>query len=428
MAVLTAALLITGCSERENNIAVPESYDTSSLVFTIGHEFSRQLGFIMFAEYQDDPKMYGKVYVPAGYQGPNLGTPYPTLYLLSPYGETEDFYYNHGLKDVADRLISEGVIKPMIIVCMSGSNSYGGSFYGSKDAGGDFTDIIGEIQGISDTGSLIDYVDAVFNTYSDNRHGAGVGRNNRAISGVGVGGYGAMRIAIMHDENFSSVSAVSAPLDFDGATGTGGFVPLFKNIIANLDTTGIGLDSAYRAMDTSFTFPVRSMIFSAAASFTPTDTEYVNPYYQPFNPLSTDPWGWLAADTMKIGDSATYFQPQGPENPHKFHLPFDQNGDVYNPIWSLWLNENPESLLVNNSGALDNTDIMLLTSADGVDPQFQFEQQTLDFETYLKAQGISVDDSTFSGYDGYQATGDRFMYDLFEVILKFHSDNFVLPQ
>lgn len=424
---LALGTFLINCSEREQNVPTLVEYDNSSLIFTDNHEFLDELGFIMYAEYRADPKLYFKVYTPPGYRGPNLGTPYPVLFLLSPYSETNDFYFNHGLRDVADRLIAEGEIDPMVIVCINGSNSYGGSFYGNSWAGGFITDIIGDIQDSVATGRLIDYIDAVYNTVSDKRHGTGAGRMARAISGVGVGGYGAMRVAITYDENFSAVSAISAPLDFDGASGNGGFVPLFDEVINRLDTTVVGADSAFKLMDTSFTYPIRTMLFAAATNFSPHDTFYINPEYIPRGPYNQDP-KWVAADTLMINDNTTFFYPEGINTPMRFHLPFDSHGDPYNPIWQLWLRENPENLLASNPGALDNTAILLLTSADGADPVLQFDQQTLDFAAHLQAQGISFNDSTFSGYPGFPATDNRFLFDVFSDILKFHSRNFEIPE
>ncbi len=427
--VMAVAIISTGCSDRGDTIT-PITYDNSSLVWTIGHEYHQELGFTMFPEIKIDPKMYGKVYTPPGYDNPGQGRPYPVLILLSPFNETDEFYFNHGLKDVADRLISEGRIEPMIIICMNGRNSYGGTFYADASASGKYTTILGDIEGEISTGTLIDYIDGVFNTLSDARHGDGMGRKNRAISGVGVGGYGAMRLAVMHSENYSSVSAISAPLDFDGSGGTGGFVPLFQNIINELDTTALGLDSTYKIMDTSFNSPVRNLIFAGATSFSPHDTSYVNPEFLPYNPpYIVEPNGiWQSSDTLQITDQETYLKPYGEDRPFKFHMPFDKTGAAYDPIWQLWLDNNIPNLMANYPGALDTTAIMLLTSADAPDELFGFDQQTLDFADYLTSQGIAYNDTSFAGYPGFPADGNAILFDILGRILEFHSRNFETPE
>ncbi len=428
VALLAVGTLLISCSERTENVANFTEYDTTSLVWDFGHEFINELSFIMFDQYRVDRRLFGKIYTPPGYKGPNLGSPYPVLYLLSPYGESDDFYFNHGLRSVADRLIAEGKIEPMIIVCIDGSNSYGGSFYSDSWGGGFLTEAIGDVKNDAALGSLIDYIDAVYNTISDNRHGAGEGRKNRGISGVGVGGYGAVRIGIVHDENFSALSAISAPLDFDGQSGNGGFVPLFETVVSNLDTTALGLRQTYLNMDTSFTFPLRTMFFAAASNFSPHDTMYIDTHYVARSQTYIGIEYWYAGDTLEITDTTTYFYPDGPNAPLRFHLPFDENGDPYDPIWQLWLRENPENLLAMNPGALDNTEILLLTSSDGSNPVFDFNQQTLDFQAYLQSQGIAFNSSNFAGYEGYDASGSRLLYDLFETILIFHSANFERPE
>ena len=69
----------------------------------------------------------------------------------------------------------------------------------------------------------------------------------------------------------------------------------------------------------------------------------------------------------------------------------------------------------------DSTDILLMTTADA---KFNFYQQTLDFSRHLNDLSIEHNLNTYSGYDGYEATGERFFYDILQDILKFHSDRF----
>ncbi|MCP4704361.1 MAG: esterase family protein [candidate division Zixibacteria bacterium] len=422
--LFTITTVFFACSDRGNNI-VYNDYTESIGFYTHDHEFDEELGFCMFNDVGKLRHLNYKVYVPPGYKGPGEGEPYPVLYLLSPYGETEMFYIDHSLKVVADQMISSGEIKPMIIVCVNGYNGYGGSFFGNSHAGGRYVDAIASIQGNIETGSMIDFVDGIFNTISDGSF-PGKGRSNRAISGVGMGGYGAMRMAVTYSENFSSVSAVSAPLDFDGATGTGGFIPLFSQILDDLDTT-------YAAMDTSYNDPLRTMMFAAAATFSPHDTEYVNPTYYPWDWRDpTGPQVWNSDDTLQITDMLTYFEPFGPISPMKYHLPFYDDTTVagvnedytYQPIWDLWLENNIQSILADHAGALDTTSVLLITTADA---KYNFYQQTLDFSNYLtNVAGVTHDFNTYSGYDGYDATGERFFYDILPDILKYHSDKFEL--
>jgi S-formylglutathione hydrolase FrmB len=250
-----------------------------------------------------------------------------------------------------------------------------------------------------------------------------------------MGGYGAMRIAVKYSENFGAVSAISAPLDFDGATGTGGFVEFFEDIINDLDfdidsTPYDTLRARYQDLDTSYTNPEQTMMFAAATSFSPHDTQYVNPIF--FGYDWRDPTGpqlWHSEDTLRNTDSLTYLEPMGSLSPMKYHLPFYFDTTVagvnedytYSPIWDLWLDNNIENIMTDHPGALDTTSILLMTTADA---SFNFYQQTLDFASHLTSSGIAFDLNTYSGYDGYEATGERFFYDILQDILKYHSDNF----
>jgi len=417
IAILGVAIFMSSCSDRGAAVD-PNDYTRGPGPYTQEHEFDDQLGFCMFSYIRDERLVSYLMYAPPDYAGINEGAPYPVLFLLAPYGETEEFYFNHGLQDVADRLIDSGEIVPMLILCIDGSNGYGGCFYGDSWAGGRYAQLIGDVESDPPTGTMIDWIDNIYNTISDSRFGGGTGRANRAISGVGMGGYGAMRIAIEYSENFSAVSAVSAPLDFDGATGNGGFVPLFDQVIANLETP-------YAEMDTSYNDPLRNMFFAAATSFSPHDTGYDG---RKFYPKDESIYGeqlldWHADDTFRIEDLNTYFEPNGATAPIKFHLPFDENGDPYTPIWDLWLRENCESKLADHPGALDATDVLLYTTPDA---PYNFHQQTLDFSSYLTSQGIDHEMRTYTGYSDYSATGNRYYYDIMAEILKYHSDRFSL--
>ena len=130
----TIATVFFACSDRGNTI-VYNSYEESRGAYKIEHEFDEELGFCMFKEISFLQRIRCLAYEPPGYSHPNEGSPYPVLYLLSPYGETEMFFFSHSIQQVADRMIASGEIKPMIIVCVNGYNGYGGCFYGNTHAG-----------------------------------------------------------------------------------------------------------------------------------------------------------------------------------------------------------------------------------------------------------------------------------------------------
>jgi hypothetical protein len=389
LSVLLAAVIIYSCSDR-GFTAVSNEY-LAGQSYTAQHYFHYYLQNSMFDDISKFSLVRFQVYMPHdSATGVDLGqTPYPVLYLLSPFGEDEFFYINHGLMDIADRMIASGEIKPMIIVSVDGSSGYGSSFYGDSYAGGRYEQICGFKAYDANTGSLatlIDYIDNVFRSRKT--------RATRAVSGVDVGGYGAMRVAIKYSENFSSVSAVSAPLSFGGADGEGGFVPLFKQVINELDTT-------YKAMDISTTHPLQTVFFAAATSFSPHDTG-------------------LVGDGYVIDDTTTYFALGG--GAITVHLPFDETGDPYTPIWDLWLANDVNSILTDFPGSLDTTAVLLMASTQA---DYGLYEQTLDFHNRLTVLGKTHQYLEYSGYSGYQATGTQFTYDILPKILKFHSDHFI---
>lgn len=462
LSVLLAALLIYSCSDRGTNITRPDYPVRNGFQASItnegGHLFSEELAISMFSQVRGVPAITYKIYSPTDLENgelplPGMGPNYPVLYLLSPFRGTNFYYFNHGLAAVADKLTAAGEIDSMLIVCIDGSAGYGATFYGNSWAGGKYTKAIGDREYDAISGSLIDYIDAILATDTS--------RVNRGISGFEMGGYGAFRIAVTYSENFGSVSAVSSPLDFDGADSTGGFILLFPQIAAGLDLNGDGqvTHQEFKSMDSSYNAPLRTMLMGAACSFSPhVDYDYL-----------VD-WGSTpeANDTFYFEDTMTYFNPEGSI---EFHLPFDENGNIpdtsvvdstvdttiayidttingidtlfdttfaidtlidtvgfYDSLWGFWLENNIESMIADgHPDAMDEMNIRLFTVAD--DP-YNFNQQTVDFaeflEEYLSARGISKELTPleFGGYEGYPATADRFVYDILPAVLKFHSDIF----
>ena len=408
--ILTAALLFFGCSERESNIVKP-NYDirdgfTGVYTHPGGHLESNYLAFTMFTPVRKVPSVNLKVYAPPDYA--TTGGNYPVLYLLSPFRGNDFYYFNHGLVAIADKMISEGTIKPMIIVCIDGSAGYGGIFYGNTWYGGKYAEAIGSKTGDPISGSIVDYIDAVYNTYDQSR-------DTRAISGFEMGGYGAVRIAAMYPENFSSVSAISAPLDFDGAGGTGGFVPLFKQVIRNASGGADHLSLVqYRDLDTAYANPLRTMIMAASCAFSPhMDFDNIITLYPP-----------ISADTFFVQDTLTYLNPEGTI---KFHLPFDTAGNIRPVVWDMWLANNAPSIIANNPGCYDDMNVKLFTTNDD---EYNFNVQTINFASWLQGhlatRGVIKDltPDNFEGYENYVASGGRFLYDILPVILKYHSDHF----
>src|SRR5712692_1569472 len=143
--------------------------------------------------------MHYLVYEPAGYDS-SPDRRYPVLYMLHGIGggfsgtignETE--WPGYGLLAAADRLIANGQIEPLLIVLPEGDQSYwmdaanGGPKYGAYV-----------------TDDLVDEIDGRFRTMPD--------RQQRAIGGLSMGGFGAIALAMLRPDEFGIAGAHSPSL------------------------------------------------------------------------------------------------------------------------------------------------------------------------------------------------------------------------
>ena len=108
-----------------------------------------------------------------------------------------------------------------------------------------------------------------------------------------------------------------------------------------------------------------------------------------------------------------------------FHLPFDGNGNAYDPIWQLWTRNNLENLLVARGGAaaLSGTEIFIATTPE---VRYGFYDMTQSFISTLSdpPNNIKVEVYEYAGYDGNPATHDQYLYQIMREMLIFHSNNF----
>jgi putative tributyrin esterase len=121
------------------------------------------------------------------------GTRYPVLYFLHGLFENERSWSERGGQQILDGLLSEGEVGKFIVVMPDGGKSF---YVNSKDGQERWEDFF--IQ------ELVPAVDKKYRTIPE--------VNLRGISGVSMGGYGALHIAMLHPDVFSSVSAQSAAL------------------------------------------------------------------------------------------------------------------------------------------------------------------------------------------------------------------------
>ena len=159
------------------------------------------------------------VYLPANYDPTTtkLKPRYPALYFLHGLGDNEQTLFNSGGWTVLDDLKHRGKIGDFLIVAPEGRRSF---YINSADGSVRYSDFF--------LREFIPHIEAQYRVRA--------GREGRAISGISMGGYGALRFAFAHPEMFSAVSAQSAalitetPRDLDTSAHSG--APLAKVLAA----------------------------------------------------------------------------------------------------------------------------------------------------------------------------------------------------
>src|SRR3982074_3275610 len=161
------------------------------------------------------------VYLPAGYDSapanPSAPQRYPVLYFLHGLGDNEQTLFNSGGWTLLDDLRRQHKIGDFLIVAPEGRRSF---YTNSADGSVLYSDFV--------LREFIPHIEAQYRVRP--------GREGRAISGISMGGYGALRFAFAHPEMFSAVSAQSAalitetPRDLDTAAHSG--APLAKVLAA----------------------------------------------------------------------------------------------------------------------------------------------------------------------------------------------------
>jgi S-formylglutathione hydrolase FrmB len=160
------------------------------------------------------------VYLPKGYNASMAShheQRYPVLYFLHGLGDNEQTLFNSGGWTVLDDLRRHDKIGDFLIVAPEGLRC----FY---------------INSVSNSYRYNDFFLGEFVPHIESKYRVRRSREGRAISGISMGGYGALRFAFAHPEMFSAVSAQSAalitatPQDLDTAARAG--APLGKTLAA----------------------------------------------------------------------------------------------------------------------------------------------------------------------------------------------------
>jgi len=155
------------------------------------------------------------VYLPAGYDAGATQHPpirYPVLYFLHGLGDNEQTLFNSGGWTLLDDLRNQHKMGNFLIAAPEGRRSF---YINSVDGSVRYNDFF-----------LLEFIPHI-----ETKYRIRPGRAGRAISGISMGGYGALRFAFAHPELFSAVSAQSAalitetPQMLDSASQTGAPLP-----------------------------------------------------------------------------------------------------------------------------------------------------------------------------------------------------------
>jgi S-formylglutathione hydrolase FrmB len=164
---------------------------------------------------------YG-LYLPPSYE--TSGTRrYPVVYFLHGLNENEMRWSTRGETDLMlDKMIADKAIGEFIVaIPMSATTSF---YTNARTGNAPWEDAV-----------VKEFIPLIESTYRVNTT-----RVTRGISGISMGGYGALKIAMKHPEMFGSVSTHSAALvpDFNTTSVTGRRLDQFKALFDNI--YGIG--------------------------------------------------------------------------------------------------------------------------------------------------------------------------------------------
>lgn len=132
------------------------------------------------------------VYLPEGYDA-NASQRYSLLYFLHGLGDNEQTLFNSGGWTLIDDLRHQHRIGEFLIAAPEGWRSF---YVNSADGSFRYSDFF-----------LHEFM-----PYIEGKYRVVPGRSGRAITGISMGGYGALRFAFAYPQLFSAVSAQSAAL------------------------------------------------------------------------------------------------------------------------------------------------------------------------------------------------------------------------
>lgn len=140
----------------------------------------------------ENPTRKVSVYLPPNYETSSQG--FPVLYYLHGFMGTDSI--SPSMKRILDLGIQKKKIRPFIFVIANQYTLFEGSFYSNSPLTGNWSDFTAK--------ELVSYIDSHFKTLSR--------RESRGMCGHSMGGYGAIKTAMLFPDVFSSLYALSPGL------------------------------------------------------------------------------------------------------------------------------------------------------------------------------------------------------------------------
>jgi len=130
------------------------------------------------------------IYLPDGYEYSERQ--YPVVYLLNGYtGDETNWIQSGGIQRIVDHEIEQGNIQEMVIVMPDGDDRL---YMNRTDGTYPYEDMFMK--------ELLPYI--------ENQYSVRKGKRYTAISGLSMGGAGALKLALKYDENFGACAAFSS--------------------------------------------------------------------------------------------------------------------------------------------------------------------------------------------------------------------------
>lgn len=429
-----ALVWIGGCSQNENPVM--------DVTISTRHPFANTVSFdvLQYSPLGGGDDMNRIVSVAYAAVEP-LSIPQPkmpVLYLLHDFEGDANYFDRYRLQAVMDDMFAKGEIGRMMVVTVGAGDRLGGSYYRNSVTAGRYEDLLT---------ATIAYVERSY----ENLVYTEAGRDARAISGHGMGGYGAMRYALEHPDQFSSISSLSGPLSF-GAN-NGAWLSEWTTKVLN-ENSAMGDSAAfftYIRADQTPPFrgsPFTKRFYAMASAFSPRALEVFNHYPDtcfictslngcpPSNPsrciscstFVSIPAGKTTLTTYtslknRPAELRNCSDPVTPA-PLGIDFPFDWNGTRVDSVWNLWLASDVKTYVQNNPSALSNMGVYFDC---GIEDELGYLQQNEDLDQTLSSLSIAHTYEEYTSSQGLKANHTDLIEERLREILKFHSDRFSRP-